>query len=276
MRGRAGGAALRVGSRQGRRRNPLKIPNALKSNPWELKSDSFDIESLKNESLKTHESLKYGLSKISALPPVPYGGAASGRAVTACPGWAGGQARIGRINRRARSKIITQSLEERVPDLSQPCSSHSRMAPVSCSTEIAQPRSVRIAGHLSLNISIGISLRPRTNPCRPTAFRAANTDQGFGIRGAVACPRVPSRKPRAASAGASISPLATILSAPSRSGRCSSLASARGARIQTSYSSAAVRIAGIASGWTRPTSAFGSQVRTGVGVWTSAPSASVN
>jgi hypothetical protein len=119
-------------------------------------------------------------------------GAASGRAVTACPGWAGGQARIGRINRRARSKIITQSLEERVPDLSQPCSSHSRMAPVSCSTEIAQPRSVRIAGHLSLNISIGISLRPRTNPCRPTAFRAANTDQGFGIRGAVACPRVPS------------------------------------------------------------------------------------
>jgi hypothetical protein len=36
----------------------------------------------------------------------------------------------------------------------QPCSSHSRMAPAPCSTEIAQPRSVRIAGRFSFVISI--------------------------------------------------------------------------------------------------------------------------
>src|SRR6516225_8736781 len=41
----------------------------------------------------------------------------------------------------------------------------------------------------------------------------------------------------------------TILSASSGSGRCSALASSQGARIQTSCSSAVVRITGIAFGW---------------------------
>jgi hypothetical protein len=42
------------------------------------------------------------------------------------------------------------------------------VAPASCSTEIAQPRSVRIAGRLSLAISIELLL-PGTNPSRPFA-----------------------------------------------------------------------------------------------------------
>lgn len=44
-------------------------------------------------------------------------------------------------------------------------------------------------------------------------------------------------------------------------GRCSDFASSQGARSQTSYSSAVIRITGMAWGWTRLTSAFGSQVR---------------
>ena len=46
----------------------------------------------------------------------------------------------------------------------QPCSSRSRMAPASCSTEMAQPRRVRIAGRLSLNISIEVA-PAKTNLC---------------------------------------------------------------------------------------------------------------
>jgi hypothetical protein len=41
----------------------------------------------------------------------------------------------------------------------------------------------------------------------------------------------------------------TILSASSRNGRCNTFASSHGARIQTSCSSAVVRITGIAFGW---------------------------
>jgi hypothetical protein len=40
-----------------------------------------------------------------------------------------------------------------------PCSSHSRIAPASCSTEIAQPRRVRIAGLLSFVINIELAFR---------------------------------------------------------------------------------------------------------------------
>ena len=49
----------------------------------------------------------------------------------------------------------------------QPCSSHSRMAPASNSTEIAHPRSVRIAGRRSFVINIEInSCRRRIRPNR--------------------------------------------------------------------------------------------------------------
>ena len=59
----------------------------------------------------------------------------------------------------------------------------------------------------------------------------------------------------------SLTPRATICSAPSGSGRCSFRASSGGAVIQVSTSSGVVRITGIALGWTVPTSAFGSVVR---------------
>jgi hypothetical protein len=62
-------------------------------------------------------------------------------------------------------------------------------------------------------------------------------------------------------AGSSLTPRATILSAPSGSGRCSFSASSGDAIIQISTSSAVVRITGIAFGWTAPTSALGSVVR---------------
>lgn len=55
----------------------------------------------------------------------------------------------------------------------------------------------------------------------------------------------------------SFAPVATIRSEPFGKGRCSALASSHGARIQTSCSSAVVRITGIAFGCTLPTSAFG-------------------
>lgn len=54
---------------------------------------------------------------------------------------------------------------------------------------------------------------------------------------------------------------AAILSAQSGSGRCSFKGSSRGAVIQFSNSSGAVRITGMAFGWMAPTSAFGSVVR---------------
>jgi hypothetical protein len=52
----------------------------------------------------------------------------------------------------------------------QPCSSHSRMAPASCSTAIAQPRNVRIVGGLTFVISIEIS-PAGTNPGAHRSFR---------------------------------------------------------------------------------------------------------
>ena len=58
-----------------------------------------------------------------------------------------------------RTDGLVQRVEARV------CSSHSRMAPASCSTEMAQPRSVRIADRRSFVISIGSSpawMNPRT------------------------------------------------------------------------------------------------------------------
>ena len=61
--------------------------------------------------------------------------------------------------------------------------------------------------------------------------------------------------------GSSLTPRATIRSAPSGSGRCSFSASSAGAVIQVSTSSGVVRITGIAFGWMAPTSAFGSVVR---------------
>src|ERR1700730_17037800 len=62
-------------------------------------------------------------------------------------------------------------------------------------------------------------------------------------------------------AGSSLTPRATIRSAPSGSGRCSFRASSGGALIQDSTSSGVVRITGIAFGWIAPHSAFGSVVR---------------
>src|ERR1700724_2772549 len=53
----------------------------------------------------------------------------------------------------------------------------------------------------------------------------------------------------------SLTPRATICSAPSGSGRCSFRASSGGAVIQASTSSGVVRITGIAFGWMAPTSA---------------------
>src|SRR5258705_11244250 len=61
--------------------------------------------------------------------------------------------------------------------------------------------------------------------------------------------------------GSSLTPRATIRSAPSGSGRCSFRASSEGAVIQVSTSAGVVRITGIAFGWMAPTSAFGSVVR---------------
>jgi hypothetical protein len=65
------------------------------------------------------------------------------------------------------------------------------MAPASCSTEIAQPCSVRIAARLSFIISIEIAPATETNPFGTSAVPAVNTWQGFGIAGAQAFPRVP-------------------------------------------------------------------------------------
>jgi hypothetical protein len=61
--------------------------------------------------------------------------------------------------------------------------------------------------------------------------------------------------------GSSLTPRATIRSAPSGSGRCSLRASSGDEVIQVSTSSGVVRITGIALGWIAPTSAFGSVVR---------------
>jgi hypothetical protein len=52
-------------------------------------------------------------------------------------------------------------------------------------------------------------------------------------------------------------PRSTIFSVSSGNGRCRTLASSHGARIQTSLSSAVVRITGMALGWIGPTTAFG-------------------
>ena len=56
------------------------------------------------------------------------------------------------------------------------------------------------------------------------------------------------------------SPRARCARLPSGSGRCSAFALAHGAISQVSLSDGSVRIAGIAFGWTAPTSAFGSVV----------------
>src|SRR3569833_1282775 len=61
--------------------------------------------------------------------------------------------------------------------------------------------------------------------------------------------------------GSSLAPRATIFSTPSGKGRCSAFASSHGARSQASYSSADVRITGIAFGWIGATTAFGAVVR---------------
>jgi hypothetical protein len=52
-----------------------------------------------------------------------------------------------------------------------------------------------------------------------------------------------------------------MVSASSGSGRCSALASSQGARIQTSCSSAVVKITGMAFGWIGATIAFGAVVK---------------
>src|SRR5258706_819489 len=66
----------------------------------------------------------------------------------------------------------------------------------------------------------------------------------------------------AAAARSSLSvPRATIVKSASGNGRCNALASSHGARIHTSYSSAVVRITGMALGWIGSTIAFGAVVR---------------
>jgi hypothetical protein len=65
----------------------------------------------------------------------------------------------------------------------------------------------------------------------------------------------------ASPAGSSLTPRATIRSAPSGSGRCSLRTSSGGDVIQVSISSGVVRMTGIAFGWMAATSAFGSVVR---------------
>jgi hypothetical protein len=76
----------------------------------------------------------------------------------------------GRRRRRARARGSQQSCI-------QPCSSHSRMAPASFSTEIAQPWSVRIVGRRSMVLSIEFS--HRMNPCTRPFFPCDLTGQGF-------------------------------------------------------------------------------------------------
>jgi hypothetical protein len=70
-----------------------------------------------------------------------------------------------------------------------------------------------------------------------------------------------SREFHAAARSSLSSPRITILSAASGNGRWSAFASSHGARIQTSCSSAVVRIAGIAFGWIGFTTAFASVVK---------------
>jgi hypothetical protein len=66
----------------------------------------------------------------------------------------------------------------------------------------------------------------------------------------------------AAAARSSLSvPRATIFDASSGKGRCNAFASSQGARIQTSHSSAVVKITGIAFEWIGSTTAFGVVVR---------------
>jgi hypothetical protein len=62
-------------------------------------------------------------------------------------------------------------------------------------------------------------------------------------------------------------PRATISIASSGSGRCSALASAQGARIQTSRSPSVVGITGMALGWIGSTMAFGAVVRNQQSRW---------
>ena len=69
-------------------------------------------------------------------------------------------------------------------------------------------------------------------------------------------------KPQAALATSSLSaPRMTIFGASSGNGRCSTLASSHGARIQTPRSSSVVRITGMALGWIDSTTLFGKVVR---------------
>ena len=73
----------------------------------------------------------------------------------------------------------------------QPCSSHSLMAPASCSTLIAHARSVRITGRRSrVNI---INIAPERDESIGPAFRsgAANAGQGFEIGVTADFPPVP-------------------------------------------------------------------------------------
>lgn len=71
-----------------------------------------------------------------------------------------------------------------------PCSSHSRIAPASCSTEIAQPRSVRIADRRSFVINI------ETAPAGDESFRSVTRSGSYHMAAIPNCggnffPRVP-------------------------------------------------------------------------------------
>jgi hypothetical protein len=60
------------------------------------------------------------------------------------------------------------------------------MAPASCSTEIAQPRRLRIAGRRSFVISIEILLLEES--WHPVIRSGSMLDQGFGIVAAAVSP----------------------------------------------------------------------------------------
>jgi hypothetical protein len=87
------------------------------------------------------------------------------------PGDAGGRSCLAMSKARSRACGSARSYI-------QPCSSHSRMAPASCSTEIAQPCSVLTAVRLSSRISIDHSCLNRILRVRPP-FRPVSTGQGF-------------------------------------------------------------------------------------------------
>jgi hypothetical protein len=80
-----------------------------------------------------------------------------------------------RLGRDARRRIVAggrlaRAHGEAERSRIQPCSSHSRIAPASSSVEIAQPRNIRIAGRLSVVISIK-SLQPGRIPESVTRSR---------------------------------------------------------------------------------------------------------